>query len=214
MRNESDKPVKPRRYTDEERKFLTEIVPGRSYAQIAEEFNARFSPPSPPITTKQVSSFVGNNKLNTGRNGQFQKGQVPPNKGKYSRHSPATEFKKGNIPHNYKPIGSIRIIRDGYKEIKVADPNKWQLMHRVIWEKTHGTIPKDHVIIFADGNIQNLCIENLLCITRNQLARLNQNKLIGKTKELTETGLLVADLITKIHERKKGKEQDKTNQSR
>ena len=197
------KPVKWCRYTDEERAFLIEIVPGRSYAEIAEKFNARFSP---PITTGQVNSFIGNNKLDTGRTGRFYKGQPAHNKGKYSRRSPATEFAKGHVPHNYKPVGSTRISRDGYTEIKVANPRKWRQLHVVVFEKEHGRVPNGHVIIFADGNKQNVAPENLILVTRAELLVLNRHKLIGKTKELTETGLLAADLLMKICERRKSKE--------
>ena len=195
----NDKPVKWRRYTDEERRFLIEIVPGRSYAEIAEVFNARFSP---PITTGQVKSFVSNNKLSTGRTGRFYKGQPSHNKGKYSRYSPATEFKKGHVPSNYKPVGSTRLSKDGYIEVKVANSRKWRHLHTIVYEKENGKIPKGHAVIFADGNKQNVVPENLILVTRAELLILNQYKLIGKTKELTETGLFAADLLMKLRERK------------
>ena len=194
------KPVKWRRYTKEERAFLIEIVPGRSYAEIAEKFNSRFSP---PITTGQVNSFIGNNNLSTGRTGRFYKGQPAHNKGKYIRCSPATEFAKGHVPHNYRPVGSTRINKDGYTEVKVADPSKWRQLHIIVYEKEYGNIPKGHVVIFADGNKQNVTRENLILVTRAELLVLNSHKLIGKTKELTETGLLAADLLMKICERRK-----------
>ena len=194
------KPVKWRRYTKEEREFLVEIVPGRSYSEIAEKFNARFSP---PITTGQVKSFVGNNKLSTGKTGRFYKGQPAHNKGKYSRCSPATEFAKGHVPRTYRPVGSTRISKDGYTEVKVADPSKWRLLHIVVYEKEYGKIPKGHVVVFADGNKQNVTRENLMLATRAELLMLNRHKLVGKTKELTETGLLAADLLMKICERRK-----------
>ena len=44
-------------------------------------------------------------------------------------------LKKGNRPHNYRPVGSERITVDGFIEIKVADPNKWDLKSRVIYQE-------------------------------------------------------------------------------
>ena len=46
-----------------------------------------------------------------------------------------TMFRKGNIPANHKPIGYERINVDGYVEVKVAEPNKFRLKHRIVWEE-------------------------------------------------------------------------------
>lgn len=57
---------------------------------------------------------------------QFKPGCIPANKGKkmpehvYIACSKSM-FKKGNIPHNLVPIGSERVTKDGYIEIKVRD---------------------------------------------------------------------------------------------
>lgn len=187
-----------RRYTDEERTFLREIVPGHSFAVIAETFNAKFEN---PITVAQVKSFVGNNKLNTGRTGHFPKGNVPFNKGMkiYWTGGEATRFKKGQAPVNHRPVGSSRVNADGYTEIKVSEPNKWRSLHVVTWEESNGSVPKDCVIIFGDGNKQNTTLENLILVTRAELVMLNKFKLIGASAELTKTGVLVADLRMKLH---------------
>ena len=75
-------------------------------------------------------------------------------------------FKKGDIPSNKKPIGSERIIKDGYTEIKVAEPNKWESpKHRVIWEKVNGKISKGYALVFADGNKQNFGLDNLILVS-------------------------------------------------
>jgi hypothetical protein len=34
-------------------------------------------------------------------------------------------------------------------------------LHRLIWEEAHGKVPPDHVVIFNDGNKENIVIENL-----------------------------------------------------
>lgn len=193
-----------RRYSEEERRFLRENIPGRSYAEAAAAFNAKF--PSAPITPAQINSFCGNNKVSTGRDGRFRKGLTLYNKGMKGIHlSPATEFKKGHSPHNHRPVGSTRVTVDGYTEIKIAEPKKWRMLHVIIYEKIHGPIPKGHVVIFGDGDRQNITPENLILVSRAQLVRLNQQKLIGASAELTKTGVLVADLIIKISEKKKAK---------
>ena len=82
-------------YTECERKFMAEYVPGHSYREIQAAFTERFGW---EITIGQVTSYIGNNHLNTGRTGRFEKGYVPPNKGKKgccAAGSKKTWFKKG-----------------------------------------------------------------------------------------------------------------------
>jgi len=64
----------------------------------------------------------------------------------------ATQFKKGDrlgaAQHNYVPIGSLRVSKDGYLERKVTDdpsfvPNRrWVSVHRLVWEAAHGPVPQ------------------------------------------------------------------------
>jgi len=45
-------------------------------------------------------------------------------------------------------------------------------MHRLIWEELHGPLPLDHVIIFKDGDRENLVPENLQCLHREEAKKL------------------------------------------
>lgn len=110
---------------------------------------------------------------------QFKKGTVPPNKGKkmsaelYARCAP-TMFKKGHAPVNHRTVGSERVNVEGYVEVKVAEPNRWRLKHRVVWEAAYGEIPRGYNIQFRNGNRQDLRLENLYMISRaEQCAREN-----------------------------------------
>lgn len=154
---------------------------------------------------KQIRAYVHNNKLWNGLDGRIQPGHVPFNKGKKAPgtgHKP-TQFKKGNRPANYMPVGSERINTDGYVDVKIADPNKWVQVHLLIWEAVNGPIPVGHVVIFADANKLNTRPDNLVLVSRGQLARLNQNHLIKDDANLTKSGIVVANLISKIAEKKK-----------
>lgn len=103
---------------------------------------------------------------------RFKKGDIPANKGKkmptdlYDKLAP-TMFKPGHANSNHKPVGSERVNVDGYVEIKVAEPRKWALKHRVIWEEANGPIPEGCNIQFRDGNRLNVKIENLYIISRS-----------------------------------------------
>lgn len=118
---------------------------------------------------------------------QFKKGQPPANKGKkmppetYARVAP-TMFRKGNVPANHRPIGSERVNVDGYVEIKVAEPNVWKQKHRVVWEQEYGPIPKGSNIQFRNGNRQDIRIENLYLISRQDQLK-NENSLMARYPE-------------------------------
>ena len=110
---------------------------------------------------------------------RFQKGSVPLNKGKkvspevYSKIQP-TMFKKGQTPVNHRDVGSERVNVYGYIEIKVAEPNRWRLKHRVIWEQVNGAIPKGYNVQFKNHNRQDCRIENLYLISKaEQMAKEN-----------------------------------------
>ena len=110
---------------------------------------------------------------------RFQKGSVPPNKGKkvspevYSKIQP-TMFKKGRTPVNHRNVGAERINVYGYIEIKVSEPNMWRLKHRVMWEQVYGTIPMGYNVQFKNHNPLDCRIENLYLISKaEQLAKEN-----------------------------------------
>ena len=192
-------------YTAEERQFMTEYVPGHSYREIQKAFTEKFGW---EISLGQVNSYIGNHHLNTGRTGRFQKGQEPPNKGKKGICAAGCEktwFKKGHIPANYRPVGSERVNKDGYIEVKVADPNKWRLKHRVVWEAVNGKISKGYIIIFRDNDKTNTDINNLMPIKQGTHAVLNHTGLCEYSVEFKETAVRIAELKTVSNEAKRRK---------
>lgn len=118
-----------------------------------------------------------------------------------------TRFKKGHRPHNWVPIGTERINSDGYVEVKVQDgkcQKNWKGKHILIWEQHHGRpVPPGYAVIFGDGNNRNFDPDNLILVSRKQLAVLNKRRLIQKDTELTKTAIMIANLAMKISERKK-----------
>lgn len=183
------------KYTDEMKQFILDNYKGRYNQELADLFNQKFNA---NITSRTIKSYKANNKLNSGLTGKFRKGQTPRNKGKkmpkevYEKVK-HTMFAKGNVPPNHRPVGSERISIDGYIEVKVAEPNKWRLKQRVVYEEAKGKIPEGCTIIFLDGNKRNFDIDNLRCITRSELLYLNCNGL-NNSNEITETGILMARL--------------------
>lgn len=183
------------KYTDEMKQFILDNYKGRYNQELADLFNQKFNT---NVTSRTIKSYKANNKLNSGLSGKFRKGQTPHNKGKkmpkevYEKVK-HTMFANGNVPPNHRPVGSERISKDGYIEVKVAEPNKWRLKQRVVYEEAKGKIPEGCTIIFLDGNKRNFDIDNLRCITRSELLYLNCNGL-NNSNEITETGILTARL--------------------
>lgn len=190
------------RYTTEEVAFLKANHEGRTRLELATLFMAKFGR---EITLKQVKSFVANRGLNSGLTGRFEKGQTPWNQGKTGYiGANATSFKKGNLPHNHRPLWSERVSRDGYVEISVPEPNpytgypsRFKHKHVWLWEQANGPKPKGSAVIFRDGNNRNFDLDNLLLVTRAELLALNANDYKSLPDELKPSVLALSRLEVK-----------------
>ncbi|TDM12680.1 HNH endonuclease signature motif containing protein [Macrococcus bovicus] len=203
-------------FTEEMDLFLRKNNEGISNKILHQMFREHFNCNIGLSTFKNRRKSLG---LHSGLTGRYEKGHTSWNKGKSMPSHPnsvKTQFKKGQRPTSFKEIGSERIV-EGYYEVKVANPSTWKAKHRLIWEEHHGPIPDGHVVMFADQNPMNCTIDNLMLVSRGQMAILNQNNLLQDSKELNETALLVADVISATYQRKKslkkkrGKKNVKTN---
>lgn len=191
------------RYTKEQKDFLYKHNYMTPSKELAEMFNEKFRT---NITSKNIKTFRCNHHLNSGLTGRFEKGHKTFNKGKkWDDYMPiesqkkckGTTYRKGNIPHNHRTIGSERITKEGYVEVKIKEPNKWLLKHRHIYEKEYGKIPDGYNLIFLDGNRQNIDLSNLKLVSKAEDLIMNRNKLFKKNKDLTNTGTLLARVIDK-----------------
>jgi len=136
------------------------------------------------ITLDALKQLCRRKGWKTGRDGRFEKGIVPANKGKkmpYNANSARTRFKKGGRTGRanqiYKPIGSERLCKDGYRERKIHDglpmQSRWRAVHLLNWEAVNGPIPRGHCLKSLDGTKTNTDPENWELIPRALLPRLN-----------------------------------------
>ena len=137
--------------------------------------------------------------------GCFKRGFSAWNKGVKTGVKPRKYDENGDVIWLEKPIGSERVDKKGYTLVKTKVPNTWEYKQRVIWKEIHGEIPNKHIIIFADGDKSNFDINNLICVSRNELRQLNLHKLKKDDAELTKTGLNIAKIMIKLAELKKEK---------
>lgn len=121
---------------------------------------------------------------NVGKAYRFEKGQTPWNKGKPFKaggRSAETQFKPGTLSGRAavvaQPIGAERISKDGYRERKANNDlpfqRRWRAVHIIEWEAVNGPLPDGHMIVFRDGNKQNVSLDNLEMITRAENMRRN-----------------------------------------
>lgn len=151
---------------------------------------------------------------------RFKPGQVPANKGlRRPGWAPgrmaSTQFKKGAMAgaaqHNYVPIGSERISKDGYLERKVTDDpalapaRRWVGVHRLVWEAVNGPVPTGHAVVFLPGrktaDAARIAPDGLELVSRAELMRRNTRHRFPP--ELNQLLSLKAALTRKINSRSK-----------
>ena len=119
----------------------------------------------------------------------FKRGQEAFNKGmkqtdymtpEQIERTKATQFRKGNKPHNTKEDGVISIRPDSrgikYKWIRISKAN-WQMLHVVRWEEVNGPVPEGKILRAKDGNSMNADPKNWEPISRAEHLEKNSGAL-------------------------------------
>ena len=157
---------------------------------------------------------------NVGAPYRFKKGHVPANKGlRRPGWAPGrmkeTQFKKGErngvAVRLCRPIGAERISKDGYLQRKVNDDlplqARWRAVHVLLWEATHGPLPRGHAITFSNGNRRDIRLDNLVSVTRREL--MARNTVHNLPAPLAQTIQLLGALNRQIRRRGSHEEQDR-----
>lgn len=199
------------RYSKEQIQFLRDNVKGITLKQLTERFNNYFGT---NLSEQAIAMQKSKYGLKSGIvGGRFEKGSIPHNKGKRMSKEQydicsKTMFKPGSKPKNTDPIGTEKLLADGYVWVKVNDKPKvpkkknWKQKHKLLWEQEYGPVPDGSVVIFKDGDPTHIELDNLECVTKAQLLILNKKKLIHSNKQITETGIAVAKLIDAVNKKK------------
>jgi len=161
---------------------------------------------------------------NPGADHRFKPGMKPWNTGMKGwtagGRSTETRFKKGRPAHearNYKPIGSLRLSRDGYLERKITDDQRlfparrWVGVHRLVWEAANGPVPAGHAVAFLSGQRTTIeaviTLDRLELVSRAELMRRNSYH-TNYPPEIRRCIQLRGALVRKINKRSKNGKDD------
>lgn len=188
-----------KRYPKGMYEFVRDNSWGVSSAEMALMVNEKFGTDFSQTMMKQFRQRHG---IKSGATGWFRKDNPPGNKGRKQseycspeaiERTKATQFKKGHRPVNEMPVGTIVVNSEGYKlrkrQMKGGLWDRWEPLHRAVWEEHNGSIPKGMMVIFKDGNKLNCNIENLMLINHAENATLCKLGLRFEDPDLTETAV-------------------------
>ena len=116
--------------------------------------------------------------------GRFKPGHQPWNKGESfdaGGRSKETQFKPGQKPHTWKPIGTLRIsggqLERKTSERKGANHMRWTPVARLVWQAANGPAPAGHLVVFKPGTkttvLEEITLDRLECISRGENGRRN-----------------------------------------
>ena len=207
-----------RKFTAEQEEWLV-THNHMSASEMSKGINDEFSLSTSPDEIKGWRARTKNPRPTPSR---FQKGHTPFSKGKKwdeymspesQARSRMTTFKKGDTPHNTQPLGSISIMV-GYWVMKVSHTGnqhqKWKFLHRLLWEKEKGPIPKGMNVVFRNGDRNDIRMENLMLMDRKEMAR--YTPVDDSEPEMQRFSEMVARVAAKVAEKMKGEEDEKQDE--
>ncbi len=185
----------PRTFTLEQKAWCIKNYPSHSRKSLTAEFNKVFNDNR---RLSQIVGFLKNNKITSGNTGYFEKGQKSWNHGSRGvMKNNVTSFKKGQVPANWLPVGSERVVEGGYIEVKTAEPHTWTAKARVIWQELHGEIPEKCKVRFKNGNPADLRPDNLFVVSPSEHMILNHLQFSEHPPETKDTVILIAKVHAK-----------------
>lgn len=206
--------------------FIRDNSWGVSSKEMAELCNEKFGTEWTQTGMKQFRQRHG---IKSGVTGWYQKGHAPGNKGKkleeyvgkeraaeIKKRLAPTQFKKGESPYNEYPVGTVIVNSDGYKirkkQMEGGLWDRWEFLHRAVWEEHNGPVPDGMVISFRDSNKLNCDIQNLMLITKAENVQLTRLGLRSEDPDLTDTAVNLIRLKNAVKARKKQQKQRGRNE--
>ena len=170
------KPRMHEEFTKEQHKWLQENYPLLGVRETQKQFNKKFNANR---TYHSIKNYGHNHSI------VVKDDVATKNKLREVHYNP-------NSKRHIKEAGYMR-IECGRWVIKKED-GTWDFASRVIYENEYGNIPKDYDVIFLDGDINNLSVDNLLAIPKKYSGLLLQYNLRSSNADITRTGITWCDL--------------------
>jgi hypothetical protein len=149
---------------------------------------------------------------NVGAAHRFKPGQQVWNKGMKGLQigGQETQFKKGQMPHNTKPIGSYRYDKDGALQRKISNDKgnnskRWRGVHELVWIEANGPVPAKHIVVFKPGTrtnvLEEITIDKVECISL--IENMSRNSYHQYGKEIAQLVQLKGAVTRQINKREK-----------
>ena len=101
------------------------------------------------------------------------------------------------IIRNRKPVGTVK--RHGkFLNIKI-NATQWQTLHRFTWERHNGKkVPEGFMIAFADGNSDNVDIDNLVCVPESISLVISHNNKANTSEPNLTKAIMLTDALNSM----------------
>lgn len=114
-----------------------------------------------------------------------------------------TQFKTGQAPHTWRPIGSNRVTKEGYLQRKIQDTGVTRKdyvgVHHLVW-RLHGfEVMAGHALVFRDGDRRNFDINNLELVSHAAL--MLRNSVHRHGPEIAQISQLIGCINRQINKR-------------
>lgn len=146
-------------FSEEEKELIRKYYPDNGAEKTAEMINIIFD------THRTYNSVIGTaRKLGVKCNHNYIRDRLYKN-----------GIKSGHI--NSANEGYVRLETiNGTKFYRMKTSTGWKTAGRAVWEQYNGPIPKDHKIIYLDGNSLNYSIDNLAVVSSKVQYQVIRNK--------------------------------------
>lgn len=197
-------------FNEEQKRWFLENQEFKQAKQVAFEMNSKFGL---DLSAKQIKEYRKSHRIKSNFTSKcLKKDNNEWNKNTYNQMK-NTMFKPGQAPHNTTPVGTVKLVKTGsyeYWMVKVDSiPNvsknkNWIQLHRLMYQIYHSCkLKEEDVIIFADGNRDNMAEENLVKISKAERMQLNRNNRITDNPDITKSYINLTKLELAISEKRK-----------
>jgi len=177
------------KYTKEQIDFIYKNYKGISSRELTKKFNKKFSTSR---ESTSINAFKGHHKLKSGYNNYFKPGNQPWNTGTKGL------VKANSGSRKPAPIGKI-YSSSGHNLIKTV--NGWQQYSRYKYEEYHDCkLTPNERINFLDNDNTNFAKENLIKVTKQEVARIHREGYLYDDPTLNKVGISMVRLKMKVRD--------------